>query len=185
MSRKPPHRISVVGVSGSGKSTLASQIAERHRIPGLELDSVFHLEGWSPREPEEFRSIVADFVTQDRWVVDGNYAGQGVLDIVWGAADTVVWVDLPRHTVMRRLTWRTLRRSFTSELLWNGNVESPRNLLRWDPEENILRWAWTQYAPVKERYESRITDPQWNHCNIVRLRSNSQVATYVAGLQSP
>ncbi len=184
MKPRPAHRISVVGVSGSGKSTLASQIAERLQIPRLELDSVFHLEGWSQREPDEFRSIVADFVTQDWWVVDGNYAGQGVLDIVWAAADTVVWIDLPRHTVMRRITSRSLLRSFTGEELWNGNTERPQNLLRWDPEENIVRWAWTRYAPTKEGYETRITDPQWTHCNIVRLRSTSQVAAYAAGLQS-
>jgi adenylate kinase family enzyme len=161
MIPRPPNRVSVVGVSGSGKTTLATKIAEHLQIPRLELDSVFHLEDWTARDPEEFRTVVADFTSQERWVVDGNYAPQGVLDIVWAGADTVVWVDPPRHTVMRRIIWRSLRRSFTGEVLWNGNTESPRSLLRWDPEENIVRWAWTQYSPVQARYETRSTDARW------------------------
>ncbi|WP_188193780.1 hypothetical protein [Nonomuraea sp. SYSU D8015] len=33
------------------------------------------------------------------WVVDGDYSL--VSDLVWSRADTVVWIDLPRHIVMR------------------------------------------------------------------------------------
>ncbi|BAY66272.1 hypothetical protein NIES22_63860 [Calothrix brevissima NIES-22] len=36
-----------------------------------------------------------------------------VRDIVWGKADTVVWLDYPWNVVMRRILWRTLRRVVT------------------------------------------------------------------------
>ncbi|MGI9586248.1 MAG: hypothetical protein ACR2N7_11730 [Acidimicrobiia bacterium] len=184
MGNATPQRISVVGVSGSGKTTTAKAIASRLEVPHLELDSVFHLANWEPRDSETFQAIVSEFVAQDEWVVDGNYAAQGILDIVWERADTVVWLDLPRRKVMRQMISRSLRRAFTAEELWNGNTEPSRNLLRWDPEDNIVRWAWTQYKPLKERYTVRTHDPQWGHCDIVRMQSAMQISNYVSGLQS-
>jgi hypothetical protein len=44
---------------------------------------------------------VAEVTATEGWVIDGNYSR--VLDIVWARADTVVWLDLSRPVVMRRL----------------------------------------------------------------------------------
>lgn len=99
----------MIGNAGSGKSTLAARLAERLDARHVELDALFHLPDWEPRPPDEFRLLVDERVPVDgRWVVDGNYSA--VRDIVWGRADTVVWLDPPRSTVMRQLGWRTCRR---------------------------------------------------------------------------
>jgi predicted kinase len=37
-------RVAIFGNSGSGKSTMARELAERHRVPMLELDTVV----WEP-----------------------------------------------------------------------------------------------------------------------------------------
>jgi adenylate kinase family enzyme len=97
-----------VGTSGVGKSTFASLLARGLGCPFLELDSVFHQADWVPLALDSFRAQVADFAAGERWVIDGNYSK--VRDLVWARADTVVWLDLPRRVVMRRLVWRTLRR---------------------------------------------------------------------------
>ena len=95
----------------------------------LELDGVFHQPGWTELPMKEFRRRVSEFVTEsDGWVVDGNYST--VRDLVWGRADTVVWFDLPRYEVMRRLSWRTARRGVLRMELWNGNRETLRKLLQ-------------------------------------------------------
>ena len=60
---------------------------------------------------EQFRRRVAAIASGDGWVIDGNYSA--VQPLVWERADTVVWLDLPRHTVMRRIIWRTIRRIAT------------------------------------------------------------------------
>ncbi|MEN8041512.1 MAG: adenylate kinase, partial [Actinomycetota bacterium] len=104
-------RISVVGSSGSGKTTAARAVAERLGYPHLELDSVFHLPGWTPLPDDEFRAAAAEFAAQPKWVIDGNYSSHGVQDIVWGRADTVVWLDPPKRTAMRQVTWRAVSRA--------------------------------------------------------------------------
>src|ERR1700744_3085931 len=136
-------RVSVVGNSGSGKSTLAAALAGRLGVRFLELDSVYHQPGWVPLPAAEYRALVSEAVAGDGWVIDGNYSA--VRDIVWARADTVVWLDLPRRTVMRRIIWRTLRRIAGRIELWNGNRERWRNFFTLDPQESVIMWAWTRH----------------------------------------
>lgn len=173
-------RISVVGNSGSGKTTVAIGIASALGVPHLELDAVFHQPNWEPLERELFRARVAQFIAADGWVVDGNYSA--VSDLVWQRADTVVWMDLPRRQIMRQLAARTIRRMITRTELWNGNTESLRNLLRLDPEESILLWAWTQHAKYVQRYGSAQRDPANRHLTFIRLRSRAEAARFLADL---
>jgi adenylate kinase family enzyme len=169
-------RISVVGNSGSGKSTLAAQLAAALAIPYLELDGVFHQAGWQPLPRTDFRAAVADFAAGDAWVIDGNYSA--VQDLVWARADTVVWLDPSRSRVMRQLVPRTLRRMVRRTELWNGNRESWTALFRADPEQSILRWAWTRHAQTRERYARAQADPVNAHLEFVRLRTPAQVAEF-------
>lgn len=67
-------KIAVMGYSGSGKSTLAKQLAAHYGIPLLYLDAVNFKENWQLRDREECRKIVADFMQNENWVIDGNYS---------------------------------------------------------------------------------------------------------------
>jgi adenylate kinase family enzyme len=167
-------RISVVGNSGSGKTTFASELAQILDVPHLELDSVFHQPGWQPLERAKFRERVAAFTTQQSWVADGNY--RVVRDILWGRADTVVWIDLARRRVMRRVIWRTVRRAVTRVELWNGNREPLRNFVRLKPEESIITWAWTHHRVYQEQYLKAQADPANSQLDFIRLRTPSEVA---------
>jgi adenylate kinase family enzyme len=126
----------MVGVPGSGKSTLGRQLAGRLAVPYVELDAIFHQPEWTPLPEEQFRRRVAAIASGDGWVIDGNYST--VRPLVWGHADTVVWLDPPRRTVMRRLIWRSIRRAAGRTELWNGNRERWRNLFTWDEQESII-----------------------------------------------
>lgn len=171
-------RVCVVGNSGSGKTTLAAALAAALGAPHLELDSVFHQPNWQPLQTELFRARVGEFVAADSWVVDGNYSK--VQDLVWQRADTVLWLDLPRGKSMRQLIGRTLRRMLTRTELWNGNTEPVRNLFRLDPEQSILRWAWTQHHKYVERYTAAQIDPANQHLTFVRVASRAEAASIVA-----
>jgi adenylate kinase family enzyme len=103
-------RVVVIGVAGVGKSTVARALGERLGVRHVELDSMFWQAGWVKLAQEEFEGRVREATAAGRWVVDGNYSAR-IREIAWGAADTVVWLDLPRYVVMWQLVLRTLRRS--------------------------------------------------------------------------
>jgi adenylate kinase family enzyme len=173
------HRVSVVGNSGSGKSTLAAALAGHLAAPWIELDSIYHQPGWVPLPHDEFRARVEALAAGDVWVIDGNYTA--VQDLVWARADTVVWIDLPRPLVMRRIMARTFRRAARRQELWNGNREPWSNWLTLDPERSIIMWSWTQHAKYRVRYQQAMADPAWAHLSFVRLRSPADVRAFVSG----
>jgi adenylate kinase family enzyme len=171
-------RVSVVGSSGSGKSTLAARLAAALEVPFVELDAIYHQPGWVELDRDEFRRRVGSLVTEPGWVIDGNYGA--VRDLVWEAADSVVWIDLPRSTVMRQLVWRTVRRGVRRQELWNGNRESLRNLMSRDADRNVVLWSWRKHAELADRYERAMADPAWADLRFVRVRGEADVSSLLA-----
>jgi adenylate kinase family enzyme len=167
-------RVTVVGNSGAGKTTVGRALARKLDAPFVELDAIFHQPGWEPLPTDDFRRRVAEVVAGERWVVDGNYSA--VRDLVWQRADTVVWVDPPRRTVMRQLIGRTLRRLVTRQPLWNGNREPLTGVFRWDPNRSIIRWAWTRHHIYRQRYAALAADPAYAHLRCVRVRTRADMA---------
>ncbi|MET7419550.1 shikimate kinase [Dactylosporangium sp. NPDC005555] len=165
-------RVSVVGNSGSGKSTLGRALAARLGVPFVELDAIHHLADWEPIEATEFRRTVGELADGDGWVIDGNYSA--VRDLIWARADTVVWFDLPRRTVIRQLLWRTIRRGVTREPLWNGNHETLGSLFRLDPQKSLLRWAWTRHRVYHERYTT--ASAERGDLTFIRITSRQDAA---------
>jgi adenylate kinase family enzyme len=164
-------RIALVGNSGSGKTTVGRALAAALAAPFTELDSIYHQPNWEPLPDAEFRARVAPLVAADAWVIDGNY--RAVRDLVWGRADTIVWFDLPRRTVLRQVVLRTVGRGLTRRELWNGNRESLSSLVKRDPEESIIRWSWTQHAKYRDRYRAAAADRQFAHLAFVRISSRA------------
>jgi len=170
----------VVGCSGSGKSTVGRRLARDLSVPYIELDSIFHQPGWVPLPRDEFRRRVAELTAADGWVIDGNYSSS-VQPLVWDRADTVVWLDLPRRTVMRQVIWRTLRRVAFRAELWNGNRERWANLLTWVPEDSVISWAWHHHPVYRERYGAAAAAPPYPQLTFIRLRSRRAVRRFLKG----
>lgn len=136
----------VYGPSGSGKTTLGRSLAERLRVPFVELDAVFHARpGWQDLSRDEFRAAVTDLLDEhcDGWVFDGNY--DHVRDLLLPRADSVVWLRLPFRIVYARLAWRTLSRAVVNAELWNGNRESLRQAFL--SRDSMLLWGLTAWRP--------------------------------------
>lgn len=172
-------RIAIVGTTGSGKTTLARQIAQRGQIPHVELDALQWEPNWTPAEPQVFRDRVTVALSGERWVVDGNYSA--VRDIVWGRADTVVFLDYPFWLVMGRLLRRTWRRSLMQEELWNGNRETFRQ--SFFSRDSILLWLLRTYRKRRKHYPVLFQQPEYAHLLIVQLKSPHLAEQWLLNLE--
>ncbi len=153
--------------SASGKTTLARQLALRLNAPYHELDALNHGPRWTEATAEEFRAKVEPLLAGENWVIDGAYMGK--LDmLVFDAADTVVWLDLPVRVWLPRLLRRTMSRIIRREELWNGNRETLRGALDW--HDGLVTFALRNHRRRRREYPGRLAEYR-----VVRLRSTGEV----------
>lgn len=164
----------IASASGCGKTTLGRTLAKRLDVPFVELDALNHRPGWTEATAAELRARVAPLVAGDGWVIDGTYRSK-LGDLVLDAADTVVWLDLPRREWLPRLIRRTVRRIARREELWGGNRESFRNAFL--ARDGLLRFAWRNYGLRRATYPSELA-----RFHVVRLRSQREVDAWLASL---
>lgn len=125
----------VIGCAGSGKSTLARQLAGLTGLPLVERD------GLGEEGSPGYLSAIAAMASRPRWILDGApyYANE----LVYSAADTVVFLDYRRPLVM----WRVLRRTASVELFRRpAGAHRPAGLSALRDTEHPIRWAWTSHA---------------------------------------
>jgi adenylate kinase family enzyme len=173
-------RVSVIGGSCTGKTTLSRELAQTLGVPHIELDALHHDAGWQEAPADVLRARVdaAFAAAPDGWVADGNYHGK-LGTYVLERADTVVFLDLPQRTALRRVAWRTLRRSVTREELWNGNRESFRIAFSRD---SIVWWVIRNHGSHRKKWPERVAP--LTHLQVIRLRSAGQVRDWLQSIQA-
>ncbi|MGW2353317.1 adenylate kinase [Actinacidiphila glaucinigra] len=170
-------RILVVGVTGAGKSTLARALGGRLGVPYHEMDGLyFNGPGWAVNGA--FSEDVARIAAGRRWVVD-SLGYPEVRDLLWGRADTVVWLDYPRRVVMPRVLRRSVRRTVTREALFGGNRESWTG---WLSREHPAWWAWSQHTGRRREIERRTGDPRFAPLDTHRFGRPEETAAWLASL---
>jgi adenylate kinase family enzyme len=166
----------VAGTSGSGKSTLANLVARTLGLSYVEMDSLFHGPQWTERP--EFESDVRRLVKLDAWATEWQYSR--ARPVLLEHADTLVWLDHPRHVVMRRVAVRTAVRRVRRQELWNGNVEPPLRTVFTD-REHLLRWAWKSHGRTGERVRAVLEGEHGERVTVVRLRGQREVDQWRSG----
>lgn len=167
-------RVNVKGTSGSGKTTFAQELAKRLEVPYVELDALHHGPNWTEASAEEFRARVRQAMeaAPEGWVIDGNYEVK-LGDTVIGAADSIVWLDLPLALKLRRVARRTHERIRDDVELWNGNKETWRNAL-WG-RESLFAWLIRGHLRHRRDWPRRYDgDPRF-----VRLRSVAEARRWL------
>jgi adenylate kinase family enzyme len=133
-------RVLVIGSGGSGKTTFARRLGERTGLPVIHLDSHYWSAGWTPTPKEQWTARVDEMLAAERWIMDGNYGG--TMERRLAAADTVIFLDLPRMVCL----WRVIRRRL--QAAGNNRHELPEGC----PDRlslEFLSWIWTY--PTRRR----------------------------------
>lgn len=173
-----PRRVLVAGLSGVGKSTFARRLAPLLSSRHVDLDGLFHGPGWTPRP--EFLDGVRALAASPTRVTEWNY--RPARPLLAGAADLLVWLDLPYRITLTRVVPRTVRRRARREVLWNGNLEGPLHQVLTDPG-HIVRWS----ISTRHVYAERLPQAAADHPGllVVRLCSAREVERWLSRIRSP
>ncbi len=139
------------------------------------MDRVFWRANWTKPPVEEFERDLAEALSTETWVCDGNYSG--VSNFVDGLCDTVVWLDLPWWVSFPRLLRRTVVRSARKEVLWGHCQENFRGSFL--SRDSILVWHVTSYARNRrkaDRFFGSLPEGVTGH----RLRSPASVRVFLS-----
>ena len=166
-------KIMVVGVSaGAGKSTFAVNLGEKLGLPVYHLDSYYWKAGWIESELEDFRAAQEKIVSDDTWIIEGNYSS--TFDIRWAKADTFIYLELP----LRVCVYRVLKR-------WLTNIGKNRPDMADGCTEKMdlafLKFIITTYAERKAKMRERLRKFQEadsaNH--VIYLANKKQIAGFL------
>lgn len=93
-------RIVIVGCPAAGKSTLATLLGAALELPIVHRDDLGELGS------EAYRDAIHKMVATPTWILDGPPFFEE--DIVYQAADFILWLDTPKSSVI----WWGLKRAF-------------------------------------------------------------------------
>jgi adenylate kinase family enzyme len=144
-------RVAVFGNAGGGKSTLARRLAALTGLPLHVIDMLQFRPGGAPVPHDKYLAAHAELIGREEWIIDGF----GSVASAWerfAAADTLIYVDLPRLTHYKWVTKRFVKGLFASPPGW--------------PERSPL-WAntWSGYRVIRRchrtltpRYRALVAD---------------------------
>lgn len=166
-------RIVVIGTSGSGKTTFANKLGTLCDIAAIDLDLINWRPNWFDRyrnEKDEFIADVQKAIAGENWVIAGAYSG--VRDLIWNRATHIVWLDLPKLTIMRQVILRSLKRAIDGKDVFPGCREDWQRLFRSD---HPIRIAWDTYSKRRVRFEAMLKERQFQHLNVIHCSNHKEI----------
>jgi adenylate kinase family enzyme len=171
--KTPMRNVLVIGSSGAGKSTFARQLADRLGIEAIHLDAAFWKPGWIESDYDDFRERISQLAVRDTWVMDGNYSK--TLDLRLPYADTLIYLDVPRHVCLWRVSRRVVKHYGRSRV--DLGEACPERF-----ELAFLKWVW-DYPKEREPKMLRMLDEQRSEKQVIVLCNSSEIEAFLAGVE--
>jgi adenylate kinase family enzyme len=123
-------RVAVIGCGGAGKTTLANALGAALGIEVVYGDFLGR-RGDERAQGEEWARLEAEVLAREAWILDAMRLS--TLDRRLAAADTVVFLDLPRRACLLGVAQRRLRH--------RGTVDAATGIAD-HVNPAFLRWIW-------------------------------------------
>lgn len=167
------NRIALIGSGGSGKSTLAMDMGKILGIEVRHLDAILWKPNWILTPREEQKQIQSQLVSQDRWIIDGNY--QSTLDIWLEADDTIIFLDMPRTLCLYRVLKRRLMYHNRSRPDMQSGCKEKIDL-------QFLKWIWDFPKKKRPQMQQKLADLGVDK-QIITLKRPQEVKSFLANIK--
>lgn len=164
-------RVAIIGSGGVGKTTLARTLGAKTEIPVVHLDRLYWSAGWVPTPRETWLERQRAALEQESWIIDGNYGS--TLDLRLEAADTVIFLDMPR----RRCLWRVFKRrlAYANRTRPDMSEGNPERLMG-----EFLRYIWSYPRTRRPAILQKLVGLR--DTRVVHLRSDADVVRFLGAL---
>lgn len=165
-------KIIIIGSGGSGKSTLARKLSKILNIKVYHLDMLLWKPNWIGVSREEQIRIQNEILKNDEWIIDGNYSR--TIDLRINAADTIIFLDLPRIICLFRVFKRYFKYLHKSR---PDMVEGNKERINFD----FLKWIWNYPKVIKPIIMNKLKDAS-NDKKILIMKSPKDIKRLLKSL---
>lgn len=165
-------KILITGNAGSGKTTLSYKLAdELNRTDLINLDKIVWKPGWILVDKEEKELELIEITKMQTWIVDG--VSRKLLE----AADTIIFLDYPRHVCY----WRALKRNY--KYLFKSRPELPERCPEILIVGKLIKIIWNFPRLVKPVIIAHIKENSKNK-TIFHVRNNMELKSVMNKIAS-
>lgn len=166
-------KVIVIGSGGSGKSTFAGELGKRTGIEVIHLDREYWRPNWEKMPTDEWEAKVAAMLERDSWIMDGNFGG--TREMRMRAADTIIFLDVPRHICLYRILKRTFQYYGRSRPEMTEGCNE-----RFDLE--FILWVWNYPNATRDRILTALEG--FLDKTLISLRSTAEIREYLCGVNA-
>jgi adenylate kinase family enzyme len=132
------------------------------------LDWLYWGDAWAPTPPEEWQALLDRIVAGESWIIDGNFTSS--LPQRLGAADTVIYLDLPPLTSTIRASKRRLLHRWRRAPGVPGGSRPMFNV-------QLFRWIWAFPSQNRPYLFEQLEQPSITEKTVI-LRSRRDVRRF-------
>ncbi|HQZ97180.1 MAG TPA: DNA topology modulation protein [Pyrinomonadaceae bacterium] len=157
-------KIIVIGSGGAGKSTFSRRLGDALGIPVIHLDQLYWRPNWDKMPKPDWEATVAELVKGHSWIMDGNFGG--TREMRMRAADTIIFLDVPRRICLYRAIKRALKYRGTNRPDMAEGCNEKLDL-------EFIGWVWNYPGRARKRIIDEMKE--FPDKRFVTLRSSSEI----------
>jgi adenylate kinase family enzyme len=138
-------KIIVIGCPGSGKSTFSRALHDITGLPLIHLDMLYWNADKTTVEKTVFRARLSQALSQNEWIIDGNYAS--TMELRMQVCDTIIFLDYPTEVCLEGV--RNRRGKVRSDMPW---IETEEDAEFMDLIRNFRQTQRPKVTELLEKY---------------------------------